>query len=305
MSQTAFALDRQGNITATPAVTTVVFTAHNRRDMVLDAIRLALGQTVPVHVIVADDASSDGTQAAVAKAFPGVTYLRSEVSRGPCYARNKGTAMALTDIVFPLDDDSMLVSPRTLEQALQAFDDPQLGIVAIPFRNVLQGDYLFHDPAKAPRNGQFFDFIACAHGIRRCASDAVGGWYEPYFYMCEETDIAVRFFEQGWRSAIVNADPIHHMQPPARRAYRPDFYGRRNDVLFTWVRLPWRILPLAMVRCLARGIKSGIINNYYRATFDGYFDALRAIISGKVRRDPISHETAKALFAERRELSEK
>ncbi len=132
-SPCAFALSPSGEITDRPAVTTVVFTAHNRRDMVLDAIALALKQTVPVHIIVADDASTDGTREAVVAAYPGVTYVRSDTSFGPCYQRNRGVELAQTEIVFPLDDDSMLIDPATLEVATRDFAPADVGIVCMPF----------------------------------------------------------------------------------------------------------------------------------------------------------------------------
>jgi len=282
---TAFALDRAGKPSAALAVATVLFTAHNRKDMVLQAIARALEQTVPVHVIVADDASTDGTQAAVSIAFPGVTYLRSEASHGPCYQRNRGLEAAATDIVFPLDDDSMLVSPRSLEQALAAFRE-DVALVAMPFQNILQSDEVLQPPSWGG-GGPFFDFVACAHGLRRKAVLEIGGFHEPYFYMGEESDLAIRLRDRGWLTLIAASDPVHHLQPPARRSYRPDFYGRRNDVLFVWLRAPgWRLLS-EMPRVVARGFLFAARTGRMKATFDGYAAALRDILRGKARRAPV------------------
>lgn len=302
---TSFAHDANGILSDHPAQATVFFTAHNRRELVIQAIELALRQTLPLHIMVGDDASSDGTREAVLARFPDITYQRSEEPHGPCFHRNRGMRDASTEIIFPLDDDSLLISPHTLEQAMRAFDDPTVAIAAIPFRNALQSDFLFHDPEWARGKVQLFDFIACAHGIRRKAAIEAGGWFEPYFYMGEETDIALRLYDRGFKSVIVVADPLEHMQPPARRSYRPDFYGYRNLVLFTWVRMPGRRLPLALIRCLARGLKSALRQHSLRALINGQFDAVRTIVTGNVRRDPVQSTSIDALFAERREAAKR
>lgn len=286
----AKALERDGRRGTDDAVTTVLFTAHNRKDMVLQAIELALAQTVPVDIVVADDASNDGTREAVLAAFPDVMYLRSEQSRGPCYQRNRGLEAAKTDIVFPLDDDSMLVSERTLEQALAAFADPRVGIVAMPFKNSLQDDILRQGPDWM-KAGPFFDFIACAHGLRKDAVLSVGGYFEPLFYMGEETDLAIRLFDRGFKTVICSSDPIHHLQPPARRSFAPDFYGRRNDALFVYLRAPGATMPLKLATIVAKGMWYALRTARIRPTLKGFAAAFGKILGGEIQRAPVSAAT--------------
>lgn len=299
ISAPAPALGNDGRRTAVPAAATVLFTAHNRKDLVLQAIDLALRQTVPVDIIVSDDASTDGTREAVLTRFPDVTFLTDETSRGPCYRRNRGLEVAGTEIVFPLDDDSLLISPRSLEQALTAFGDPQVAIVAMPFQNILQSEAV-QQPPEWETHGPFFDFIACAHGVRRDAVNAVGGYYEPFFYMGEETDLALRLYDRGWKTVISRSDPIHHMQPPARRSYRPDFYGRRNDVLFAYVRAPGLQMPCSVLAAIARGSLFALRTQRKKATLDGFLAAFRTIASGTATRQPVSFPTYRAMHASRR-----
>ncbi|MEO0786455.1 MAG: glycosyltransferase, partial [Pseudomonadota bacterium] len=49
----------------------VIIPVYRRADIVGDAIKSALDQTVPCDVIVVDDASQDGTVEAVRAAIPG------------------------------------------------------------------------------------------------------------------------------------------------------------------------------------------------------------------------------------------
>lgn len=291
----SFSIGPDGLLTDTPAAATVVFTVHNRRALLLEAIGHALQQTIPLHVIVADDASTDGVAEALKAAFPDVSYLRSETSKGPCYHRNCGIQRAATEIVFPLDDDSLLTDPATLELSLKAFADPKVAIVAIPFRNILQSAEVrqgFDPLAKADR----FDFVACAHGLRREAVIACGGFNEALFYMGEETDLAIRLVDSGWRCVVACAPALDHMQPTGRKSFKPDYYGRRNDLLFVYQRVPFRHLLPALYRCVGRGIRFSLETRQLKPLVLGYYDAVRAILGG-VGRNSVSSGTYRAYRA--------
>ena len=299
MSQTAFALDRQGNITATAAVTTVVFTAHNRRDMVLDAIRLALAQTVPLHIIVADDASTDGTQDAVAQAFPGVTYIRSDQSLGPCFQRNRGVELAQTEIVFPLDDDSMLIDPTTLEVALGDFDAPDVAIVCMPFNNVLQ-DSRIHHVARPGFGPETIDFAACGHGIRRSAFLSVGGYDEDMFYTLEECDLALRLLDAGgWRTIFGTSPVIHHMQQVGKASDIQDYTGARNKILFTYRYAPKRHMPLRIAGGMAAALLMAFRRRRPMPVLKGLRDGMVKVLSGKAKRDPVKRANYQAFLDQR------
>lgn len=283
-----FAHDANGRISDRPARTSIVFTAHNRKDLVLRAIDLALKQTVPVHIIIADDASSDGTQEAVLAAYPDISYLRSEVSRGPCYQRNEGVKLATTEIVFPLDDDSMLVEPEILEEALADFAAPSVAIVCMPFQNILQDTQIRH----ARREGQPFemlDFAACAHGVRRDAFLQVGGYNEELFYSMEEGDLALRLLDrQGLRTIRGTSRPLHHMQVPKKRSYIQDFTMHRNKIIFYYKYAPGLLAPYRMVGSVAVGLKFAWNKKFLRPWFWGVLDGFARVLKGKVKRQPVS-----------------
>ncbi len=297
---THLAIDREGRLTDQPAITTVVFTAHNRRDLVLQAIGLALAQTVPVHVIVADDASSDGTADAVRARYPGVSYVRSEQSFGPCHQRNRGVEMAATDIVFPLDDDSMLVDPGTLEAALRDFSDAGVGIVCMPFVNVLKDKVVHH--ANAGVTGRLeMDFAACAHGVRRSAFLAVGGYNEDLFYTMEEGDLALRMYDAaGWRTIHGTSPVLHHMQKIGKISYIQDYTGARNKVLFYYRYAPRRYVVQRIVGAAVLDFLHGLKRGRVRPWFNGVRDGARMVLGGKARRTPVSLESFRAYLAQRR-----
>jgi glycosyltransferase involved in cell wall biosynthesis len=294
-----FALSPSGEITDQPAVTTVVFTAHNRRDMVLDAIDLALKQTVPVHIIVADDASTDGTGEAVAAAYPGVTYVRSDRSFGPCYQRNRGVELAQTEIVFPLDDDSMLIDSTTLEAAIRDFTPADVGIVCMPFCNVLKDTLIHHlDP---PNGAELpFDFAACAHGVRRSAYLSVGGYNEDLFYTQEEGDLALRMYDHGgWRTLFGTSPVLHHMQSNTKTSYIQDYTGARNKILFYYRYAPLRYLPIRIGGAVIVDFLHGLRRKRLRGWFNGVRDGFIMVLAGKAKRTPVKLASFRAYLAQR------
>jgi glycosyltransferase involved in cell wall biosynthesis len=266
---------------------TIVFTVHNRCDMLLDAVALAKKQTVPVEIIVMDDCSTDEVGERLAGLHPDVIYIRSDRSRGPCYQRNRGVERASAEYVFPLDDDSMLTSPRTVEQTLKDFADG-VAVVAIPFQNILQSDDVRQVRADVWDRQVAVNFAACAHAVRKSDFLAIGGYEESFFYMGEEGDLALRLLQHHRVVELGTADPIQHLQPVGRRSYRADFYGRRNDVLFYYIHAPASRLPARICGTILKGILFGIGNSCIKATIDGLIAGIKLSISREVRRQPVS-----------------
>ncbi len=97
----------------------VVIPVYNRRQQVQRAIASALRQSLPPHeILVADDASTDGTPAAVAAlADPRLRLLRHDRNRGAGAARNTGIAAATGKWIAFLDSDDEW-EPRKLERQL-------------------------------------------------------------------------------------------------------------------------------------------------------------------------------------------
>lgn len=114
----------------------VITPAHEAAGYVTEAIASVVAQTfADWEMIIADDASVDGT--AVAAAGVGderIRVLRGERNRGPAGARNLALAAARGELVAFLDADDRLL-PDYLKQMVALFDaeqarNPNVGIVA-------------------------------------------------------------------------------------------------------------------------------------------------------------------------------
>jgi GT2 family glycosyltransferase len=258
---------------------TALITTRNRRDELRGAIASALDQTCDVEVVVVDDASTDGSAELVEREFPEVVLLRSEAPRGYIVQRNLGVRSATAPVVAIIDDDAVLQSPRTLEQALADFDDPRIGAVAIPHIDIgLSATPRLSAPTP---DGIFLtsEFTGTAAAIRRDVFAAVGGFREGLVHQGEERDFCLRMLEAGWVVRVGRADPIHHYASPARDVRRMDLNGRRNAILCAWYNEP---LPAALVRMaemsavgIVSGVRVGRPLNALRGLALGYRDCWR------------------------------
>jgi glycosyltransferase involved in cell wall biosynthesis len=108
----------------------VVIPTHNRRRLLGQAVRSALGQVgVEVEVVVVDDGSSDGTADAVASLGDDrVRLIRHRRPLGVAVARNAGAGAARGAWVALLDDDD-LWAPDKLWRQLEGASAAEAGWV--------------------------------------------------------------------------------------------------------------------------------------------------------------------------------
>lgn len=102
----------------------------NRRKLLLRAIDSALAQTCPVdEIIVVDDGSTDGTEAALAQRYgERVRYVR-QANSGVSAARNRGMSLARGRYLALLDSDDEWLPDKTARQLAWLRAHPDFGMV--------------------------------------------------------------------------------------------------------------------------------------------------------------------------------
>ncbi|WP_127112612.1 glycosyltransferase family 2 protein [Shimia sediminis] len=101
----------------------VVVPTCDRHELLQQAVRSALEQTVEVsEVIVVDDASGHDPEAVLKKFGPKVRLERLEEKGGANVARNRGIEMALGNLIAFLDDDDVWLTNK-LELQIAAMGD--------------------------------------------------------------------------------------------------------------------------------------------------------------------------------------
>jgi glycosyltransferase involved in cell wall biosynthesis len=191
----------------------VIIATYQLADVVVEAVESALGQTAPpLEVIVSDDGSTDGTQAALAPYRDRITYLRKE-NGGPSSARNAGARIASGDFVAFLDADDVYL-PEFLEAVGElAAERPDLDILTtdayfeldgVPVRNYLFNGFV----SEKQRKGILRDLRLCigATAIRKDRFRSVGGMDES-IVISEDWDFFIRLFLGGARAGLV-AEPL-------------------------------------------------------------------------------------------------
>lgn len=224
--------------------TAVVMITRNRRERALETLeRLRALPDAPALVVV-DNASEDGTPAAIARTHPGVRVLALTRNRGAA-GRNAGALAADRPFVAFADDDSWW-APGSLVHAERLFDaHPRLALIAA---NMRVGPGEREDPvcavmASSPLSPaadlpgpRVLGFIACAAIVRRDRFLAAGGFAERFGIGGEETLVAIDMTAQGDGLAYV-ADVVahHHPQASPDRSQRP-VTEVRNALWATWLR---------------------------------------------------------------------
>lgn len=269
---------------------TVVITTKDRCDDLIVALESVYKQNENVEVIVIDDGSSDDTSKLIYREFPKVRLVSHKQSAGLIARRNELARLSTTPILISIDDDAAFPSPMTIQQTLQEFNHPRIGAVAIPFINVRQNQSVQQQAPDRTKIWLTDRFIGTAHAIQRDLFLSLGGYREHFVHQGEEGDLCLRMLARGYVVRLGSADPIHHFESPRRSFERMDFYGRRNDVLFSWHNVPfpdflWH-LPATTLNGLRTAFRARRFRNMLRGLLVGYLDALRA-----GAREPVSPST--------------
>jgi glycosyltransferase domain-containing protein len=139
---------------------TVVVPTYNREELLLRAVRCVQNQTYPnVRLLICDNASSDGTQAAVAQLMRDDTrieYHRHESNIGAMRNWLFGLAHVRTPYFLFLSDDDVIL-PHMLAEAqswLERFPDAQFAAGGT-LEATQQGKLVFSAQSYWPREGYF------------------------------------------------------------------------------------------------------------------------------------------------------
>jgi GT2 family glycosyltransferase len=222
----------------------LVVASRNRRDRVLETLATLLALPERPRVVLVDDASTDGTQEAVAAALPQVQLIRVGRREGPSAGRNRGVRATAEPIVGFCDDDSWF-DPGALARADAAFRwHPRLGLIAArilvepagrldPTSAVMARADLGRVPGLgAPR---VLGFVACGALVRRSAFARAGGFHPRYGSGGEEQLLAIDMAAAGWELAYLDDVVAHHQPATDGRDGRVQ-RQLRNDLWTAWLR---------------------------------------------------------------------
>jgi GT2 family glycosyltransferase len=246
-----------------PPEVAVVILNHNGRDLLPDCLQHAEQLAYsPLHILVVDNGSEDGSVTEVERRHPTVRLLRNKENRGVAGGRNSGVDWVQSnlnaDYILFLDNDTT-VEPDALNELVKvAESDPRIGLVSPKaFRRkgdptLLSAGGLHFNPYtgvlrdvadgeldsaldREPRDVQAcpgFAFLA-----RRTMLEEVGLFdecFNPYGW--EDADLSLRACRQGYRIAYAPAAVVYHAGGRAGRGIIDPYERHKARNLFTFVR---------------------------------------------------------------------
>ncbi|MFF1405134.1 glycosyltransferase family 2 protein [Streptomyces sp. NPDC058294] len=174
------------------------------------------------------------------------------------------------DVVVDLDDDGLLVDTGVFSKLTALYAaDTRLGVVSFRIADEHGHTQRRHVPrlrAKDPmRGGEVTTFLGGGHALSMPMLEQIGDWPQEFFFAHEETDLAWRALDAGWR---VVYEPSLLLQHPKTSPARHAVYYRmtaRNRVWLAKRHLPaplvpvylgvWTVLTLVRTRSL-RGVRA-------------------------------------------------
>ncbi len=213
----------------------------------LDALR---AQTYPrVEVIVADNASTDGSLDLLAERYPEVRVVALAENRGFTGACNAGMRAASGEIIVLLNNDTE-AEPSWLSEVVAALErHPDAGMVASKMllfddrtRFHTAGDLYRVDGRLMNRGvwqkdtGQYnreeYVFSACggSAAYRRAMLDEIGLLDDDFFFSAEDMDLAWRAQLAGYRCVYAPRAVVYHRLAATGGGVTASYYDGRNMI---------------------------------------------------------------------------
>lgn len=205
----------------------IIIAVRNRRDDLLECLRSLAAEPLDAlgaEIIVADDASTDGTAEALEQ-FHRQTHplkvLRLPEAHGPSAARNAAARIATGDLFLFLDSDGA-VTPGWLQAMQDAHDGRTLllgcavdyhggAVQGLPRRATFLGKSLRCRPGRANTGP------SCNLGVPRAAFETLHGFDEEIPYYFEDSDLCIRARTAGYRFAYLPHAIFRHKGSPRKK----------------------------------------------------------------------------------------
>lgn len=242
---------------ATPAPVSCVISSFDKREHLIANLRALAQQTrPPAEVIVVDNASRDGTAAAVRAEFPGVKLIEMPHSRfGACATFNVGFRAAREEFVAILDDDVVL-PPAWIERLLARFSREPATTALVTTLVIEPGmpeEYLARADVREER--WLCTFRGCGSLARREAILRAGLYDERFFIYGNERDLATGLLDLGCRVLLDPSVVTFHATPFGLKAGRRSLYFHvRNFWLYSFKHCAWSDVLRSALRLAGKAL---------------------------------------------------
>jgi GT2 family glycosyltransferase len=236
----------------------IVVLTHNRASLVRDTLERLTALPDCTRIVVVDNASSDGTAAAIRRDFPFVELIVSSSNIGAA-GRNLGVARVETEYVAFCDDD-MWWHPGSLSRAVEILDAaPHVALLnaRVVVGKNHEADQACENMRRSPLGARglpgpaLVGYLAGASVFRTRVFREVGGYEPRLFIGGEESLVALDILTTGRALVYAHELILHHHPSPLRDSALRRRLLARNAAWVAWLRLPLREALRATVDAFA------------------------------------------------------
>jgi N-acetylglucosaminyl-diphospho-decaprenol L-rhamnosyltransferase len=230
----------------------ILIVSHNTCELTLACLRSVFEQThgIEFEVIVVDNASGDGSAAAIAAAFPPVRLIEPGTNLGFAAGNNLAARHARGDFLLLLNPDTVIQGGAIQNAVAFARANPDAGIVGgrtlfadgtlnpsschgrptpwslfcagVGLSSVFRGSRWFDPESLGPWQRDSVREVPAITGcfllIRRALWERLSGFDESFFMYGEETDLCLRAAKLGYRCVICPEAQLIHYGGRSERA---------------------------------------------------------------------------------------
>ncbi len=245
---------------------------YNGGRAVARCLQSLLDQTYSdLEIVVVDNASTDGSEAAIVKEFPSVRLIRNQSNSGWGNACNMGLEKGESHYVALVNNDAWLDRDCISEMVAAIQKRPEYGscaskiltadgakIEACGLNIVLDGSSCGRGRLlptdRLDEEKEVFCANDCCCLYKRTMLDEIGGYDPDFFIYCDETDMGYRHQMAGWKCIYSPSALAFHSHSLAAGSYSPfkAFYVERNRLLLLWKHFPVSMIPGAFWHAFQR-----------------------------------------------------
>jgi len=247
------------------SLVSVIIVNFNGKRFLQDCLSSIQKQTyTPFEVILADNASHDGSVEFIQEHFPSVKIFIQKENLGFAGGSNAGIREAHGKYILTLNNDTIVPPDFISELVKPMMQDPSVGMCAS--KMVFPDGRINSTAICISRSGAAWDrgggeqdhgqynnaeevFGPCAGAAlyRRSMLDEIGLFDEDFFLFMEDVDLAFRARLSGWKCMYVPMARVVHIHG-GTTGFRSEisiYYGNRNLVWYVMKNFPLQTLVLS------------------------------------------------------------